>query len=200
MLKKTNIIPLTIMTIILLIIGHFVTEARAAETLMTTTGSVRAERLVLEQVESSASIPPCETYSCEEQEEVVEEEKELLSTLTKVIYVEARGECYEGQVAVAASVLNRLESEKFPDTIEEVLEAYASIDNVTEEMLEKYPQCQGAAIEALNGVDPVEEFLGGPTFFFYCPELSDPEIVAQLENIETTYKIGNHVFLNEWAS
>lgn len=196
MCKKTNIIEVTIMAIILLIIGHFVTEARAAERV---TETARAERLALEQVESSVSIPPCETYSCEEQE-VVEQEEDLLTTVTKVIYVEARGECYEGQVAVGASVLNRMESEKFPDTIEDVLKAYAAIDNITVEMLEKYPQCQEAAIEALNGVDPVEEFLGGPTFFFYCPELSNPEIVAQLSKIENTYRIGNHVFLNEWAS
>lgn len=197
MLKKTNIFPLTIMAIILLIIGHFVTVARAAERV---TETVRVVRLALEQVESSDSIPPCATYSCEEQEEVVKEEDDLLTTLTKVIYVEARGECYEGQVAVGASVVNRRESEKFPDTIKEVLEAYASIDNVTQEMLENYPQCEKAALEALNGVDPVEKYLGAPTYFFYCPEFSNPEIVAQLENIENTYKIGNHVFFNEWPA
>lgn len=38
-----------------------------------------------------------------------------------VVYVEARGESFEGQVAVVEVVLNRMLSDYFPDTVEEVV-------------------------------------------------------------------------------
>lgn len=44
-----------------------------------------------------------------------------LRRLAAIIYCEARGEPYEGQVAVATVVLNRVESTLFPNTIEEVI-------------------------------------------------------------------------------
>ena len=37
--------------------------------------------------------------------------------LAKLVYAEARGESYKGQVAVAAVVLNRVSSSSFPNTI-----------------------------------------------------------------------------------
>ena len=37
--------------------------------------------------------------------------------LAQVVYGEARGEIYTGQVAVAAVVLNRLEDADFPNTL-----------------------------------------------------------------------------------
>ena len=44
-----------------------------------------------------------------------------LYLLAKCIYAEARGEPYIGQVAIGAVVLNRVESEYYPDTIREVI-------------------------------------------------------------------------------
>lgn len=46
---------------------------------------------------------------------------EDLELLARIVYLEARGEPYEGQVAVAEVVLNRVLSELFPDTVAEVL-------------------------------------------------------------------------------
>jgi len=43
--------------------------------------------------------------------------KEDVELLTRVIYGEARGENFEGQVAVGAVVLNRLKDPRFPKTI-----------------------------------------------------------------------------------
>ena len=37
--------------------------------------------------------------------------------LAKVIYAEARGESYTGQVAIAAVVLNRVDDSRFPNTV-----------------------------------------------------------------------------------
>ena len=41
--------------------------------------------------------------------------------LSKLVYAEARGETYKGQVAVAAVVLNRVASASFPNTISGVI-------------------------------------------------------------------------------
>lgn len=42
-------------------------------------------------------------------------------TLACLVYHEARGECFEGQVAVVEVVFNRMISDQFPDTVEEVV-------------------------------------------------------------------------------
>lgn len=52
--------------------------------------------------------------------ELTEEEKWFLA---KVVWVEARGESREGQQAVAEVILNRLVSDKFPDTLQGVVYA-----------------------------------------------------------------------------
>ena len=59
-------------------------------------------------------------YTTYEDEHYTEEEKEIIA---KVVYAEARGECFEGQVAVAQVVINRYESGRFGNSIKRV--AYA---------------------------------------------------------------------------
>ncbi len=52
--------------------------------------------------------------------EITEEDKELLA---RIVYLEARGQSFSGQRAVAEVVLNRVLDSRFPDTIYEVLYA-----------------------------------------------------------------------------
>ena len=40
--------------------------------------------------------------------------------IARVVYAESRGECFEGQVAVAQTVINRFESGKFGKTVKRV--------------------------------------------------------------------------------
>lgn len=49
---------------------------------------------------------------------LTESEKDLLA---RIVWAESRGECTEGQIAVAEVVLNRMYSDKFPDTLQDVL-------------------------------------------------------------------------------
>lgn len=44
-----------------------------------------------------------------------------IKRMAAIIWCEARGESYEGQVAVGTVVMNRVESTRFPNTIEEVI-------------------------------------------------------------------------------
>lgn len=76
---------------------------------------------------------------------VSEEEYELLA---KIVYLEARGECAEGQQAVVEVIFNRVLDPRFPDTVEGVI--YAPGQFCTVPMLDSaYPgETQYAAIEA----------------------------------------------------
>ena len=53
--------------------------------------------------------------------EVINITNEDLLLLSKLVTGEARGESYEGQVAVAAVVINRVKDPRFPNTIKDVI-------------------------------------------------------------------------------
>lgn len=137
-----------------------------------------------------------ETLKTEDTQKQVD--PELLRIIAKVIYVEARGECFEGKVAVGATVVNRLNSPEFPDDIKDVLKQYANIKYITDEMVSEVPECAIAAEKALKGEDPLKDELGGPTLFFYNPDLSDEDQVEARKDIKVTARIENHVFYSKW--
>ena len=79
-----------------------------------------------------------------------------LDLLARLISAEARGEPYEGQVAVGAVVLNRVEHPSFPNTIAEVIYqpwAFSCLDDgqFNEPVAES---AYRAARDAMNGWDP----------------------------------------------
>lgn len=79
-----------------------------------------------------------------------------LYLLARLISAEARGEPYEGQVAVGAVVLNRVEHPSFPNTIADVIyqtDAFTCIvDGQFDEPIAD--SAYRAAQDAFNGVDP----------------------------------------------
>ena len=79
-----------------------------------------------------------------------------LNLLSKVVYSEARGEPYKGQVAVAAIVLNRVASSSFPNTISGVVYQSGAFDAVADGQINLTPDSatKKAAQDALNGWDP----------------------------------------------
>ena len=62
-----------------------------------------------------------EKEDTEECQQVMNLSDEQINLLSKLVAAEARGESYEGQVAVAAVVLNRVQDSRFPDSIEGVI-------------------------------------------------------------------------------
>ncbi|PIB56274.1 LysM peptidoglycan-binding domain-containing protein, partial [Pseudomonas sp. 2995-1] len=54
-------------------------------------------------------------------QQVVSINQEALEWLAKMIYAEARGEPLEGQIAVGAVIMNRVNSSLFPNSVKEVL-------------------------------------------------------------------------------
>lgn len=79
-----------------------------------------------------------------------------LNLLARVIYGEARGEPYTGQVAVGAVVLNRVRSSSFPNTISGVVYQKGAFDAVSDGQINLIPNstAKKAAQDALNGWDP----------------------------------------------
>jgi len=105
--------------------------------------------------------------------------------LANLIYCEAGGEPYEGQVAVGAVVINRVLSSKFPDSVVGVIYQNRQFSPVASGRLDlalasnkATPRCYQAADEAMSGVTNV-----GNCVFFRTP-------IEGLEGIN----IGGHVF------
>lgn len=79
-----------------------------------------------------------------------------VNLLARLIYGEARGEPYTGQVAVGAVVLNRVKSSSFPNSISGVIYQSGAFDVVRDGQINLTPDSTSkkAAQDALNGWDP----------------------------------------------
>jgi len=79
-----------------------------------------------------------------------------VNLLSRLVYGEARGEPYAGQVAVASVVLNRVKSSSFPNTIAGVIYQKGAFDVVSDGQINLTPNstAKKAAQDALNGWDP----------------------------------------------
>ena len=108
--------------------------------------------------------------------------------LSRLVYAEARGESYKGQVAVAAVVLNRVASASFPNTISGVIYQSGAFTCVSNGSINQTPDATAirAARDALNGWDPT----GGCLYYYNPKKTSDKWI--RTRTVKTV--IGNHRF------
>ena len=111
-----------------------------------------------------------------------------LQLMANAVYGEARGEPYEGQVAVAAVILNRLESNDFPDSISGIIFQPGAFTAVADGQiwLEPNARAKEAVIDALNGWDPSENAL-----YYFNPETATSNWIWTRPQIK---KIGEHIF------
>lgn len=79
-----------------------------------------------------------------------------VNLLARLIYGEARGEPYTGQVAVGAVVMNRVKSSSFPNSISGVIYQSGAFDAVSDGQINLTPDATAkkAAQDAINGWDP----------------------------------------------
>ncbi len=79
-----------------------------------------------------------------------------VNLLARLIYGEARGEPYTGQVAVGAVVMNRVKSSSFPNSISGVIYQSGAFDAVKDGQINLTPDstAKKAAQDAINGWDP----------------------------------------------
>lgn len=117
-------------------------------------------------------------------------EEELL-LLQKIVMAEAEGEPYQGKVAVANVVLNRLRSANFPDTIYKVIYQKSQFSPVANGRLNRVKpneDCIKAVNAALSGVKEVPD----DTYFFLSLKLAQDLTVHHSQEYVKT--IGNHTF------
>ena len=111
-----------------------------------------------------------------------------LNLLSKLVYAEARGEPYKGQVAVAAVVLNRVASSSFPNTISGVIYQSGSFDAVSDGQINMTPDttAKKAAQDALNGWDPTSGCI-----YYFNPATATSKWIWSRPQVIT---IGKHIF------
>jgi len=115
---------------------------------------------------------------------------EEMEILASIINAEARGESYEGKVAVGAVIINRVYHPSFPNSIKGVVFQSGQFTPVENGMINLSPNNDAfkAAYDAVSGMDPSQGSL-----YFYNPAKSrNPDFFAGRTKVVT---IGNHVFL-----
>ena len=111
-----------------------------------------------------------------------------LNLLAHLVYAEARGESYTGQVAVASVVLNRVKNNSFPNTVAGVIYQPGAFSVVADGQINLTPNqtAIAAAQDAINGWDPTY----GAIYYFNPNTATSGWIWSR----PLTVVIGNHRF------
>ena len=111
-----------------------------------------------------------------------------LNLLSKLVYGEARGESYKGQVAVAATVLNRVAHNSFPNSIAGVIYQNGAYTAVSDGQINLTPNetARKAAQDAINGWDPTSGCI-----YYFNPNTATSGWIWTRQQVIT---IGKHIF------
>lgn len=111
-----------------------------------------------------------------------------IEMMARVVHGEARGETYEGKVAVAAVILNRMSTPGFPKDINHVIFQTNAFTAVHDGQYYLTPNSYAyrAVIDALQGWDPTHG-----SVYYYNPLLATDEWIFTRD---TVIRIGNHLF------
>ncbi|GMK40671.1 hypothetical protein PCCS19_37270 [Paenibacillus sp. CCS19] len=115
--------------------------------------------------------------------------KSDLILLAKITTVEAGYESYEGQLAVANVILNRVKSGRFPNNIHDVIYSgrqFPPAHDGTLDKVEPKASALRAAKDALNGKNNVKDAV-----YFFNPDVTSGPFWNSLDVVVT---IGNHSF------
>lgn len=110
--------------------------------------------------------------------------------MARAINGEARGESYEGQVAVGAVILNRVKHSSFPNTIAGVIYQAGAFTAVSDGQInvpiDKNSTVYKAAQDALNGWDPTNGCI-----YYFNPDTATSSWIWTRQIVK---KIGKHNF------
>jgi N-acetylmuramoyl-L-alanine amidase len=111
-----------------------------------------------------------------------------IQLISNAVYGESRGEPYIGQVAVAAVILNRVNSSKFPHTISGVIFQPGAFTAVADGQIWLTPNdtAKKAVLDAINGWDP-----SGNALYYFNPATATSPWIWSRPQIK---KIGKHIF------
>ncbi|WP_059103980.1 cell wall hydrolase [Shouchella shacheensis] len=118
------------------------------------------------------------------------EERELLA---KLVHAEAKGESYAGKVAAATVVLNRVDSDEFPNTVSDVIYEVTPSGHYAFSPVLDGAINQEAGTESRKAVTEALAFRGqgNHSLFFYNAATATSDWVATREQ---TIVIDNHIF------
>ena len=110
--------------------------------------------------------------------------------MAQIVYAESKGEPYEGKVAVASVILNRVLDPAFPLTVKDVIFQPYAFSCVVDGKITVTPnqECFNAVYEAIKGNDPTNEAL-----FFYNPSIATCSWMHDIEKTDAR-AIGQHLF------
>jgi N-acetylmuramoyl-L-alanine amidase len=109
--------------------------------------------------------------------------------LARIIAAEARGEPYNGQVAVGAVIMNRIKHPSFPNSLSGVVYqpgAFSAIADGQFASTNVPDSCKRAAADALNGWDP-----SGGCIYYFNPATATSKWIWSRPQVMT---IGKHIF------
>ncbi|SEN28978.1 N-acetylmuramoyl-L-alanine amidase [Paenibacillus sp. OK076] len=111
-----------------------------------------------------------------------------IKIMANAVYGESRGEPFEGQVAVAAVILNRVKSPSFPNTPSGVIFQPGAFTAVADGQiyLEPNAQAKKAVEQAINGWDP-----SGGCLYYFNPKTATSKWIWTRPQVKT---IGQHIF------
>ncbi|BCU82803.1 spore cortex-lytic enzyme [Polycladomyces abyssicola] len=114
--------------------------------------------------------------------------KKDISLIARAVYSEARGEPYKGQVAVAAVILNRIDSPEFPKTVSGVIFQDGAFTAVQDGQFWLSPNSTAyrATMDAIRGWDPTNGAL-----YYFNPDTATSDWIWSRPQIK---KIGKHIF------
>ena len=148
----------------------------------------RKNGLTVDGIVGPATLKAMGIYSSSSSSSSTTSNSSDLNLLSRIIYGEARGEPYTGQVAVGAVVLNRVKSSSFPNTISGVIYQSGAFDAVRDGQINLSPDstAKKAAQDALNGWDPTY----GAIYYFNPSTATNKWIWSR----PMTVTIGSHRF------
>ena len=111
-----------------------------------------------------------------------------IQLMANAVYGESRGEPYIGQVAVAAVILNRVNSPSFPNTISGVIFEPGAFTAVADGQIYLSPNetAKKAVVDAINGWDP-----SGNALYYFNPNTATSGWIWGRPQIK---RIGKHIF------
>ncbi|WP_396653863.1 spore cortex-lytic enzyme [Metabacillus litoralis] len=111
-----------------------------------------------------------------------------IKLMANAVYGEARGEPYIGQVAVAAVILNRVNSATFPNTVSGVIFEPRAFTAVADGQIWLTPNesAKKAVLDAINGFDPT-----GNAVYYFNPDTATSSWIWGRPQIK---RIGKHIF------
>ncbi|GGJ85814.1 spore cortex-lytic enzyme [Lentibacillus kapialis] len=111
-----------------------------------------------------------------------------IQLMANAVNGEARGEPYVGQVAVAAVILNRVESPSFPNSVSGVIFEPRAFTAVADGQIWLTPKknSKKAVLDAINGWDP-----SGNAIYYFNPVTATSDWIWSRPQIK---KIGKHIF------